>query len=80
MLIAKENEVRDMVSQYAGPIRRMEELIRADEKINEIFASLDGIKADSLLAFELFNMTTVAKLIFDGAKNRKESIGAHYLV
>ena len=62
-----------------GIIRNKEKLDFAEEKINALIEEFNcNYKCNDRYSYELRNMLTIAKVIVEFAKNRKESRGAHY--
>lgn len=70
--------IQDTMNQDAGVIRHLANLKRAQDKINRIYRTLDGVFIDSKEKAEAYNMALVALEILKAAIDRKESVGAHY--
>ncbi|MBQ7822511.1 MAG: L-aspartate oxidase [Clostridia bacterium] len=75
-----KGKIRDIMTEYAGPVRTEHGLAEAAGKIYRIYNKLQNIKLDSTEEYELYNMTANAYKIITDALSRKESIGAHYLL
>ena len=75
-----KGKIRDIMTEYAGPIRTEKGLAEAAGKIYPIYNKLQTVALHENEEFELYNMTANAYKILTDALARKESIGAHYLV
>ena len=75
----KQLEVRKIVSEYANAVRTRKGLIKGKKLIDEISEKADKIKLVNPKDYDYYNMVCTAKMILDGANERKESIGAHYI-
>ncbi len=75
----KQLEVRKIVSTYANAVRTRQGLAKGKELIDDISAKADKLKLVTQEDYDYYNMVCTAKMILDGANNRKESIGAHYI-
>lgn len=76
---AKREELRDMMTENANAVRTPKGLAKAKQYVDSLMEELDLSALDSCESFELYSLTTIAKLIIDGATARKESVGAHYI-
>ena len=75
-----KGKIRDIMTEYAGPIRTEKGLAEAAGKIYRIYKKLQNIPLLQNEEFELYNMAENAYKIVTGALSRKESIGAHYIL
>lgn len=74
-----KSKLQDIMWNYVGILRNEESLKSAEQKVEYLNAEFNrGAKCLSKSEYEFKNMITVAKLIIDSAKKRKESRGAHY--
>lgn len=74
-----KKELREIMWSNVGIIRNKEKLDFAEEKINALIEEFNcNYKCNDRYSYELRNMLTIAKVIVEFAKNRKESRGAHY--
>ncbi len=73
-------KIRTLMTEYAGPVRTEKGLIKLKSSLAKIATELENYEIEDGYETELYNMCRVAQLITDGAINRKESIGAHYLL
>ena len=72
-------EIQQTMSEHCFVIRNKEGLRYAFEHISEIKKQLEAVYDDTNEYLETLNIATVAKAIANAAKNRPESIGAHYM-
>ncbi len=75
-----KGKLRDIMTEYAGPVRTEKGLAEGAGKIYRIYKKLQDIKLEKNEEFELYNMVETAYKIITDALARKESIGAHYIV
>ena len=75
----KQLEVRKIVSEYANAVRTRKGLIKGKQLMDKISEKADKIKLVNPKDYDYYNMVCTAKMILDGANERKESIGAHYI-
>jgi len=68
------------MTKYAGPVRTYGGLAEGKKLIDEIMADADELILEAPWEFEYYNMVMSAKMIIEGACERKESIGAHYVI
>jgi L-aspartate oxidase len=71
-------KLKGIMIKYCGIIRSEKYLTVGLEKLNHLIKKIDSIALDTVPAMELYNMSMVAKAIFEAALARKKSIGAHY--
>ncbi len=71
--------IRALMTENAGPVRTAKGLNKLNASLSKLFDEIEGYEIEDGYEIELYNMCKVAQLITDGAINRKESIGAHYL-
>lgn len=72
--------IRQTLTKYAGAIRHSKGLEAGRQIVGNIFEKYQPLCLDKKEAYEICNMAQTAKMIFDAAYARKESIGAHYIV
>ena len=75
-----KGKIRDIMTEFAGPVRTEKGLAEAAGKIYRIYNGLQNKKLSAKQDFELYNMAENAYKILKDALARKESIGAHYIV
>jgi L-aspartate oxidase len=68
------------MSEYVGAVRTPNGLNKALEIIKETYTHLESSHLVKPYDFKVYNMCQTALAIINGAINRKESIGAHYIV
>jgi L-aspartate oxidase len=74
-----EEEIKNIMTSYAGAIRKIDGLLFAIERIGRIIDFLDRSDIYNREESELYNMAQVAGMIVESALERKENIGAHYV-
>ena len=67
------------MTDYAGPVRTKAGLDKLSRSLEHIAEEIETYEIEDGYETELYNMCKVAQLITEGAINRKESIGAHYI-
>ena len=72
--------IKKTMSKYAGPVRTFNGLNTALEIINDVYNKIKSSKLVSPDHFKIFNMCQVALMIIKASLERKESIGAHYIL
>ncbi|MGI6716596.1 MAG: L-aspartate oxidase [Eubacteriales bacterium] len=75
-----ERLIKQTLQGAAGAERRVSELKSAKAKFTEIKTIFDNTLLSTPLGFRVYNMLTIALLITDGALNRRESVGSHYIL
>lgn len=75
-----KDKLRSTMSKYVGAIRTPSGLQQARQIINEIFSAIENSRICNTDEYELYNMCQVALNVISSAIERKESIGAHYIV
>ncbi len=78
--IEKRNELRKVMTADANAVRTPKGLAHGMEFISALIAELDDTKLTTRAGYELYSMASAADYIITGAINRKESVGAHYVV
>ncbi len=79
--IAQDRDrIRETLTKYAGVVRHSKELEAGAQIIEELLEKYRPLCLNTKDAYEICNMAQTAKMIFDAACARKESIGAHYIV
>ena len=76
----KKEALRAVMTKYTGPVRTYSGLAEGKKIIDEIMANADELILEAPWEFEYYNMVMSAKMIVEGACERKESIGAHYVI
>ncbi len=71
--------IRQTLTKYAGAVRFSKDLEAGRKIAGNIFDRYQSLCLDRKEAYEICNMAQTAKMIFDAACTRKESIGAHYI-
>ena len=71
--------IRTLMTDYAGPVRTKAGLDKLSRSLEHIAEEIETYEIEDGYETELYNMCKVAQLITEGAINRKESIGAHYI-
>jgi L-aspartate oxidase len=80
-LSALRQELREMMSHYAGIVRSDQGLAAASRRLDELeaeFARIGGRDTTDAAGPELGNMLVIARLIVSSARLRRESRGLHY--
>jgi len=72
-------EIKNIMTLYAGAIRKIDGLLYALERIGRIIDYLDGSDIRAHEEAELYNMAHTARMVVESALDRKENIGAHYV-
>ena len=76
----KKEALRAVMTKYAGPVRTYGGLAESKAIIDQIMADADELILEAPWEFEYYNMVMSAKMVIEGACERKESIGAHYVI
>ena len=79
-MIYIEGIIKETMDKYASIIRNENDLLKALEIIKELEEILNEEEILSKKYFELKDMTTVSLLILEGALNRKQSLGSHFII
>jgi L-aspartate oxidase len=74
-----EKKVKQIMSDYAGAIRRSKGLLTAKRELDELTEELKHACLTQPYEFKVYNMLEVSRILVESAINRKESIGAHYI-
>ncbi len=72
--------IKKTMSKYVGAVRTQSGLKKAQEIIKEIYNSLEKAYFSTPYEYKIFNMCQISLMIIEGAIERKESIGAHYIL
>lgn len=79
--IASDREkLRVTMSAMAGPVRTKENLEKGHAVIKAIKDKYENMCLSCNEAYEICNMAEAADAIFEAAKARRESVGAHYII
>ncbi|ERJ13701.1 L-aspartate oxidase [Haloplasma contractile] len=73
-------EIKDTMDRYVGIVRTDKGLKLAQDIVDDIYYDLKKDPRKTSEYYEVFNMSTIAKLVIDSAVRRKESIGCHFRV
>lgn len=73
-------EIKSVMNSYAGAVRTPSGLAKAGDILDRIYETIANSPMTAEYEFEVFNMLSVARLIIAAAIERKESLGAHYIV
>lgn len=73
----EKKKIRKLMTNYAGIVRRNDEVTVALGELEDILIELEKKKCFSIAYFEVINMCNVAILIMKDARDQ-ESIGCHY--
>lgn len=71
-------KLKGIMIKYCGILRSEKYLKQGYEKLHKITNQLEDVSLSAIEDMELYNMCMVAEEIFNGAINRKHSVGAHY--
>lgn len=75
-----ENEIKKLMWQHAGISRNPDTInSQAIPKIQELNKKISQIKDQTVAAYELENLATVAEKVLIAASKRIESLGCHYV-
>jgi L-aspartate oxidase len=72
-------EIKDIMTTYAGAVRKIDGLLYALERIGRVLDFLDRSDIETREQAELYSMTQVARMVVESALDRKDNIGAHYV-
>ncbi|MCL2158206.1 MAG: FAD-binding protein, partial [Oscillospiraceae bacterium] len=72
-------EIKNIMSLYAGAVRRLEGMLFALERLGKILDYIENTDIDGREGAEIYNMAQSAKLVVEAALAQKENIGAHYV-
>lgn len=78
--IEKRKELRKVMTADANAVRTPKGLSHGRKFVSALIAELDDTKLTTRAGYELYSMASAADYIITGAINRKESVGAHYVV
>lgn len=73
-------EIKSVMNSYAGAVRTFSGLAKAKKILDNIYSTIENSPMTAEYEFEVFNMLSVARMIINAALERKESLGAHYIV
>ena len=71
-------DLKGIMVKYCGILRDGEKLKLGLDLVGALLARLKYARLRTLREIELYNMAIVARSIFEGAQQRKKSVGAHY--
>ena len=72
-------EIKNIMSLYAGAIRRVDKMLHGLERINRIMEYMDKTDISSRNGIEVYNMAQTAKMVVESALEQKDNIGAHFV-
>ena len=72
--------IKKTMSKYVGAVRTPSGLNMAYTTIKEIYDILETARLSNPYEYKIFNMCQVSLMIIEAAIERKESIGAHYIL
>lgn len=75
-----EKIIKSTMTEFAGPERTFTGLMRGIEIFKDLEEQIDNTYLNSPYHFKVNNMLQNALAIIESAYNRKESVGAHYIV
>ncbi len=75
----KRQKLRDVMTTYANAVRTKAGMKKGKKFVDELLSELESADLKSCAAYELYAMAQVANMVFTGAINRKESVGAHFV-
>lgn len=73
-------EIQELMEKYVGVVRTKDELEIAKTIIQKHLSNLSKYTNYTKNYFRILNVATTALLIVEGAINREESIGCHYII
>ena len=76
----KRKELRAVMTSDANAVRTPKGLCHGKDFVDSLIAELDSMKLSTKAGYELYSMAMAADYILTGAIERKESVGAHYVV
>lgn len=79
-IMAIETQIRQLMTDNVGAVRTIKGLTEANEIIDGLYNALQTRHFQTHRDYELYSLVEVAQLIIKSALNRRESIGAHYIV
>lgn len=74
------NVIKKTMSKYAGPVRTRSGLMTALSVLEQIYYEINNAKLCNPYEYKIFNMCQVSLMIVKSALERKESVGAHYIL
>ncbi|MDD4125668.1 MAG: L-aspartate oxidase, partial [Eubacteriales bacterium] len=75
-----EKHIKHLLQTCVGAERRVSELKYAQSELMRLCDIFNNAVLSAVLGFRVYNMLTVAVLITEGALNRRESVGSHYIL
>jgi L-aspartate oxidase len=72
-------EIKNIMSLYAGAVRRVDKMLHGLERINRIMDYVEKTDIAARDGIEIYNMAQTAKMVVESALAQKENIGAHYV-
>jgi L-aspartate oxidase len=76
---AHKHKLREIMSKYAGAVRKISELHEAKAFAENLLNLLESISLTDIADFELYSMTQTALCVINAALARKVSVGAHFV-
>ncbi len=73
-------ELKNLMTEYAGAVRTVCGLEKAEKRVSEVLETLERACLTDVHEYELYNAAENCAYILRGALERKESVGAHYVV
>lgn len=78
-LAAKRKELRSVMTADANAVRTPKGMAHGKAFVDSLLSELENARLETRAGFELYSMAMIADYILQGAINRKESVGAHYI-
>jgi len=79
LCIQAEDEVRKVMTAKLNAVRSEAGMAQAEEEIAALAAKIEPYSLNTKRDYELYSMITVAQKVIADARNRKESVGAHFV-
>lgn len=75
-----EKIIKSTMTDYAGPERSFTGMLKGLSILKELEEQIDCTLLTGAYSFKVYNMLQNGISILEGAYNRKESVGAHYII